>query len=145
MARVVLRDDPGGQYDHVKIRIDDSLVDAELAEDPIPSISHTVNPLISVKDRVADGFDVDGNPTWTWVDRITNAFAVTWMVRTEVEPRGGMSLLKATVTFLYPMSEPDITPAAMAKTSDGHVWSVRSVERYTTQVVMAIERVDDGD
>lgn len=154
MARAILRDDhrPGSTgllgTGGVVLGLDDDQVPfwtpTALMDDPNPKPGVDVLPRLSVRDRETLGYDEGGNPTWTWVDRVTDVPAVKWTQRTEVDERAGMTLLRARVTLAYPSTLPPVRETASVRTSDGEVWSVTNIERYPDRLTMLMERIDDG-
>lgn len=104
-----------------------------------------VFPTVTVRERFTIGHDDDGNPQWSWADTIKDAQAIFWADRTEASDRGGITLEKADVTLLYPISKPQILETATVRTSDGKRWDVDKVERFPDRIIISMSRVsDDG-
>lgn len=144
MVRVSLRDDP--LCCGATVGLDDDLrpVNAGLSDDPNQPPPVDVLPRVSIRDREGNGYDDLGNPRWVWVDRVTDASAVMWEQREEVDDRAGTTLIKARTTVLYPPALPPLRETASVRTSDGNVWSVTALDRFPDRVTVQMERVDDG-
>ncbi len=144
MARVSLRDDScwGGLSQGVGVGLDDD----SCRPAPVPPGEEQPNilPRITVRDRVSQGMDALGNPTWAWADRVVDAPTTMWVQREERDDRAGVTRVRARVGFLYPTDVPALRETARAKTDDGHQWTVSEIERWPGRVEMTMERVDDG-
>jgi hypothetical protein len=113
--------------------------------DPTVPGSGNVFPTVTVRERFQIGHDDDGNPQWSWADTIKDASAIYWVDRTEASDKGGITLEKADVTLLYPISKPQILETATVLTSDGKRWDVDKIARFPDRIIITISRVsDDG-
>lgn len=146
--RAILRDDGCG-YPRVRsgltVGLDDDSVPTVLDGDipgPTPLPGSTL-PLVSVRDRQANGYDDEGNPQWTWRTLVDGARAVTYTEREERDDRAGTTTVVASVRFLYDWAV-DIRETAIARTEDGHTWRVTAVEHFPGQALLTLERTDDG-
>jgi hypothetical protein len=104
----------------------------------------TVNPLVTVRQRLQAGYDDDGNANWVWADVVRDQEAIMFTARDEVSNAAGIVTVKATVQFLYGGHMPTIRETASVKTSDGLVWSVAGSERFPDRYQLDLERIDDG-
>lgn len=128
-----------------RVGLDSGRVAAGLDGCQPPGDGVRVNPLISMKDRRADGFDAEGNPRWKWESRLDGVQAVTWQQREERDDRAGVTLVRVQATVLYPVGEPNVRETAMCRTEDGNIWSVKAIARHPDRLVIDMQRVDDGD
>jgi hypothetical protein len=99
----------------------------------------TINPMVTVRDRVHDGYDDDGNPKWSWTDLISGRSAVYWKDRTEVSDAAGSAVVTAQLQILYPDDRPDIAETAQVL-ADGVLWRVTKVTRLPGRVLLDVER-----
>lgn len=151
MTRVMLRDDYGRAGSSGSgIRLDDdgrssvqsgigNTPDVGYPSDPGPHSS--VGPLVTVRERVTDGFDEDGNPRWAWTDVVTDIEAIAVGDRTEVSDAAGTSTVSGSFTLLYPAEYRDVKESAQVL-SGGKLWDVTKVERFPDRITLHVERTD---
>lgn len=118
MARAMLRDDYAGYYPKAVagVRLDDDAarhgkaVLQPTVDGTIPgSVTQPpsgVNPLVTVRERFAVGYDADGNPEWNWADVVKDVEAIKFEEREEVSDTSGLATVTGTLRILYPYSSP---------------------------------------
>lgn len=154
MARAMLRDDYSGAYPEGGrgMRLDDdslTSVKAGLGYDPVvpgvpvPSPGGSVNPTVTVRERISEGYDDDGNALWSWVAVVADAEAISWEQREEKSDTAAMAVVVGKFTILYPADYPDVRETAVVE-SGGHSWSVTGVERLPDRILLSVRRIDDG-
>lgn len=155
MVRAMLRDDYNSYYapGSSGALLDDdgrSSVPTRISDTPGPGVpgadtgGGTVNPSVTVRQRLQAGYDEDGNPEWVWSDVVKDQEAIMFVTRTEVSDAAGFASVKATVAFLYGGMMPMIRETASVTTSDGLIWSIAAAERFPDRYQLDLERIDDG-
>lgn len=155
MARAGLRDDwnapPTNYKDRVRLDGEDpDVVTGALGDWPVPPVDGgtggpggSVNPTVTVRERVHAGYDDDGNSLWDWVPVVEDVEAVTWFQRTETSDRANTAKVVGDFTVLYPKQFADVRESAVVE-SAGKIWRVTSVERFPDRIRLLTERIDDG-
>lgn len=139
MGRISL----GGRQTAGRICLDRSQtieLDENHPDPSLPPIEETL-PLVWLRERVPLGFDNNGNPTWTWADRVVAERAMTYEVRREEDDRAGVSTVSIEVRLAYLQTAPDIVETAMLRTEDGKLWNVSKIQREATSIVVWANRV----
>lgn len=156
MPRAMLRDDYAGYYAPGTggVRLDDDSRArgvAGLAPDvdetvpgALPAPGTRINPLVTVRERFATGYDDNGNPIWNWADVITAQSAVSFEEREEVSDVSNLSVQTATLLILYPYSAPAIRESATVLTDDGRRWKITGITRLPDRLQLKVERIDDA-
>jgi hypothetical protein len=155
MARAGLRDDwnapPTNYKDRVRLDSEDpDVVTAAYGDWPVPPLSGgtegpggSVNPTVTVRERVHAGYDDDGNSMWDWVPVVTDAEAIVWEQRTETSERANTAKVVGDFTILYPAAYASVRESAVVEAL-GKQWRVTSVERFPDRIQLVTERIDDG-
>lgn len=150
MARAILRDDfPTYQPANPGLALDEdsrSSVPAILegSTDVIPGTprpSGEVYPLVTVRERFSTGRNDDGDLLYSWADTVKDASMIFSETREEVNDKSGLTMIRATMSILYARSAPAVSESSTLHTSDGHSWSVLSVERLPDRLVFTAERI----
>lgn len=153
MARAMLRDDynrgPASSLNGGGVRLDDdgrSSVPTGIRDTPGPGVpgetpppAHSVGPVVTVRERISQGFDDDGNPKWGWQDVVSNVETIAVEDRQEISDNAGSVLVSATVTFLYPDDYAPIRETAQVRL-EGKLWRVVKVIPAPGRTTLKLER-----
>ena len=117
-------------------------VDTLLADDVQPTTETTVNPTLTVKQRVRTGYDDDGTPMFDWTT-VVEGPAIVWVMRQEFDADAGLTAVKGTATVLYegPMV---VTESAVVEISDDERYRVSQVAQVSGALHFVLERIDGG-
>jgi hypothetical protein len=107
--------------------------------DPNPGAK--VGPLVTVRERVSQGFDEDGNPMWGWTDVVADIESIATGDRTEVSDAAGTSTVRGSYTVLYPAEYRDVKESAQVR-AEGFLWNVTKVTRFPDRITLDVERTD---
>lgn len=138
-AGVRLDDDTLGRMS-VPAGLDDDCADCGDGGAPV-----SLYPLLTIRERFAAGFDEAGNPKWNWADVVKDQGMIAYEERNEVDDRAGLTVVVATMVFLYPFSSPAIRESATVRTSDGYRWRITGLKRFPDRLQLETERIDDGE
>jgi len=155
MPRAMLRDDYANHWPLTPgVRLDDDSSFAgkvslsPYADDSVPGSlpdpGTRINPLVTVRERFAVGYDDDGNPAWNWADVISAQSSISFEEREEVSDVGNVSKTTATLLILYPYGAPAIRESATVLTDDGRRWSITGLTRFPDRLQLKVERIDDA-
>lgn len=156
MPRAMLRDDYAGYYAPGTggVRLDDDVRSAgktvlapdvdETVPGSLPAPGPKINPLVTVRERFATGYDEDGNPMWSWADVISDQSAISFEEREEVSDVSNLTVQTATLLILYPYSAPAIRESATVLTDDGRRWDITGITRLPDRLQLKVERLDDA-
>lgn len=101
-------------------------------------------PRVWVKDRRDDGMDENDNPRWSWVLLVDGVPSIMWEQREARDERAGVTLVRGRVRIPYRNDATQIRETASVRTEDGHVWYVTALTRGPRDLLIEMERVEDG-
>lgn len=145
MARTRLRDDPTRPTDPAlrspRLRLADEAPTGDLARAE-QDFEASVNPLLTVRMRVQNGYTEDGDKRYLWADVVTDR-AVAWATRTEVDGSSGVTVEYANATVLY-QGTATVNETAAVYVGDRQ-YRVTSAHVFPDRIEFALVRAHDGD
>lgn len=100
----------------------------------------TINPVLTLRIRIKQGYEDDGTPRLAWVDLVRGQ-AITFTQRTEWNQEAGTTKVVARATMLYE-GERKVTETASATDDAGQMWRVTAVSQIPGSLTLALERID---
>lgn len=108
-------------------------------EDPAPTVVTEVNPRLTVRRRIRNGFDDDGVPLFGWADVVT-AEALLFEERDEYDADAGLTQVKARAVLLYE-GDVEVVESAVVVRDDGVRYRVLAVRQTPGRLEFDLARV----
>lgn len=113
-----------------------------LRDDPETLVDVEVLPTVTVRQRVPQGYDADGDPLFSWTTVVSDV-AVLWEQRREMDDVAGVVDHLAVCQVLYD-GNAAVSESAVVETSFENVWRVVSVRQLPDRLEFDLHRVDHG-
>lgn len=157
MVRSWLRDDPlcalppdDGLVGRVGVALDDDCCDVGGVStgggdgDPVTPIVDNPQQHVVIKARQRDGFDVDGNPMFSWTTLVDGP-AYWSSERKEFDHVAGMTFVVAKAMVEYGGPERIFETAVLKRVSDETVWRVVGVAQPYGRVELDLRRIEQDE
>jgi len=133
------------QGDSLANQLQSSLLDDDVAGPTVEEVRSVAQDQLlydfTIRNRVPNGTDDDGNPKYSWVDSFSG-LALEYEMRTEVNDRTGTSVVRCWVVMNNVGNVPIEEKAVAVDTTNGVVWRILWNSDLPGQSRLHLERLD---